>query len=131
MSFKICLSLEVSVEVSLWMRSSIVLLQVLLRDEELSALLALVKLTALFSRQFEQVLISGKRFLFQSELLLEDCILRLLSFYCVANFRSLLVRLLVVQVKRLRQRFKIVLSVDQVLDTHLTKSEKFDEVGVT
>jgi len=47
MPLEVRLRLEVSVEVGLWMRSRVMLLQVLLVDEELSALFALVKLTAL------------------------------------------------------------------------------------
>ena len=47
MLFEVCLSLEVRVEIGLGVRSGIVLLEILFRDEELCALLTLVELTAL------------------------------------------------------------------------------------
>ena len=120
MPLEVCLRLEIGVEVCLWMRSRVMLLKVLFRNEELSALLALIKFTALFSGQFEEILVRRKRFLLQPELFLQDCVLRLLPLDCISDLRSLLVRLLVVQIKRFGQRFKIVLGVDEILDAHLT-----------
>ena len=107
------------------------LLEILFRDEELCALLALVELTALLGWKFEQVFICRKRFLFQPELFLEHSVLCLLPLDCISDLRCLFIGLLVMEIERFRQRFKIILSVDEVFDTHLTQSEQFNEVGVT
>lgn len=96
--FEVGLSLVVRVEVDLGVRSSVVLLQVLLRDKELAALFALEELAALLGWQFEQVLVGRQSLLLQSELLLEHCVLSLLLLYGVPDPPCLLVRLLVVQV---------------------------------
>ena len=51
MSFKVSLSLEVSVKVNFGVRTDVMLLQELLGDEELSTLLAFVKFAPLFCWQ--------------------------------------------------------------------------------
>lgn len=130
MSFKVGFSLEVGIEVRLWVRAHVVLLKVLLRDEKLSALLAFVELRTLFSWQLKEVLVGGERFLFESELFLEHNILSLLLLNQISDACGLLVALLVVQVERFRQRLQVVLRIDQVLDRHLAQAEEFDEMGV-
>ena len=129
-TLKVCLGLVVRVEVILGMRPRIVLLQVLLRDEEFRALLALVELRALLSRQLEQVLVGRQSFLLQSQLFLQDGVLSLLLLDGIADASRLLIALLVVEVKGASQRLQIVLSVDQVLYRHLTQPEKLDEMSV-
>jgi hypothetical protein len=49
----------------------------------------------------------------------------------VADFRCVIVSLFVVEVERFRKRFKVVLSVDQVLNRKLTESEQLYKVRIT
>lgn len=48
----------------------------------------------------------------------------------VANFCCVIVSLFVVEVERFRKRFKVVLSVDQVLNRKLTESEQLYKVCI-
>jgi hypothetical protein len=49
----------------------------------------------------------------------------------VADFLCVIVSLLVVQVERFCKRFKVVLSVDQVLNRKLTESEQLYKVRIS
>jgi len=57
MPLKVRFCLVISVEIILWVRPLIVLLQVLLGDEKFRALLALVELRSLLAWQLEQVFV--------------------------------------------------------------------------
>ena len=72
------------------------LLEILLIDKEFCALLALVELGALFSRQLEQVLIGRQCFLLQPQLFLKHQIFGLLLFAGIADPCRFFIALLVV-----------------------------------
>ena len=57
MPFEVGFCLEVGVEVSLGVAAAVMLLQVLLRDEELGTLLALIEFTSLLCGQLQQILV--------------------------------------------------------------------------
>lgn len=102
--FEVGLRLVVSIEVCLWVRPCVVLLQVLLRDEKLLALLALVELRTLLGWQFEQVFVSAESLLFETKLFLEDCVLGLLLLDSFTDTHGFFMALLIVQIKGLCQR---------------------------
>ena len=64
--FEVSFRLVVYIEVCLRVRSGVVLLQVLLGDEKLLALLALVELRTLLGRQLEKVFVGAERLLLQA-----------------------------------------------------------------
>lgn len=119
LSLEVSICLKVIVEVDVGVGPSVVVLQVLLRDEELRALLALEELRSLISREFEQVLIRRQSLLLQPQFFLEYIHFSLLFFYRISDSCSLLIRLLVVEIERFSERLKVVLRVDQVFNRHL------------
>ena len=101
------------------------------RDEELWTLFAFKVLLFLSSRQFEQILIGRKSLLLKFKLSFQNMVFTGLLLNFLSDFNCFLIGMLVLQVQRLRQSFKVVLSVDEVFDRHLSQSEQLHEVSVT
>ena len=66
MPLEVCFGFVVGIEVILGVGAPIVHLQILFRDEELRAVLALVELRSLLSRQLQKVLVRRKCLLLEA-----------------------------------------------------------------
>jgi hypothetical protein len=111
--------LEVLLEVDLRVMSLVMLLQVLLRQEEFGAVLALNHVLLLLRRESEEVFISTESLLLDLELLLHGFQLLHLGFHLVFQFFGLSMPLAALGIQYLVHALKIVLSVQKVLNGEL------------
>lgn len=83
------------------------------------------------SWQFEQILVCGQRLLLKLQLALQQTVfLGLLSDFLL-HLRSLIVAVLVLQIKGLGQCLQVILGVDEVLNRQLSKAEQLHEVCIS
>lgn len=95
---------------------TVVLFYIVVRDEKFGALIALEEVRLLLGRQFKQVLVGGKRLLFDFKFLLQRLVFLCVKLDLVSDFEGVLVRLFIVEVKGLCKSFEVVLSVDEILN---------------
>lgn len=120
----------ISREVLISVPVGVVFLQVASLDEELAALPALDLLGFGADWQLQQILVSRQGLLLQFQFTLQLMVLFRLQFDFVPDLGSFFKVVLVLQVQCLGQRFKVVLSVNQVLNRQLGKSEQLHKVSV-
>jgi hypothetical protein len=123
-------SFVVGGEVDIWVVATVVFFDVLVRNKELGALVALVEISFLLGRKFKQVLVSREGLLLDFKFFFQRLIFLAIKLDFVADFCSVFVSLLVMKVERFGERFKVVLSVDKIFNRKLAKSEQLDKMCV-